>query len=145
MNILIIGGGGREHTIAWKLAQSPNCGKLFVAPGNAGTHEIGTNLAIGINDFADIKKAVLSNDIQMVIVGPEDPLVNGIHNFFLKDKQLKYVIVVGPQKDAATLKTPTEYGFIHQQGNAARWYLLLNCCCLPLTYTKFFFTPISSF
>ena len=109
MNILIIGGGGREHTIARKLAQSPNCGKLFVAPGNAGTHEIATNLAIGINDFADIKKAVLSNDIQMVIVGPEDPLVNGIHNFFLKDKQLKYVIVVGPQKDAATLEGSKEF------------------------------------
>jgi len=109
MNILIIGGGGREHTIAWKLAQSPNCGKLFVAPGNAGTHEIGTNLAIGINDFADIKKAVLSNDIQMVIVGPEDPLVNGIHNFFLKDKQLNDVIVVGPQKDAATLEGSKEF------------------------------------
>ena len=109
MNILIIGGGGREHTIAWKLAQSPNCGKLFVAPGNAGTHEIATNLAIGINDFADIKKAVLSNDIQMVIVGPEDPLVNGIHNFFLKDKQLNEVIVVGPQKDAATLEGSKEF------------------------------------
>ena len=109
MNILIIGGGGREHTIAWKLAQSPNCGKLFVAPGNAGTHEIATNLAIGVNDFADIKKAVLSNDIQMVIVGPEDPLVNGIHNFFLKDKQLKDVIVVGPQKDAATLEGSKEF------------------------------------
>ena len=109
MNILITGGGGREHTIAWKLAQSPNCGKLFVAPGNAGTHEIGTNLAIGINDFADIKKAVLSNDIQMVIVGPEDPLVNGIHNFFLKDKQLNEVIVVGPQKDAATLEGSKEF------------------------------------
>ena len=98
MNILIIGGGGREHTIAWKLAQSPNCGKLFVAPGNAGTHE-----------FAEIKKAVLSNDIQMVIVGPEDPLVNGIHNFFLKDKQLKDVIVVGPQKDAAKLEGSKEF------------------------------------
>jgi len=109
MNILIIGGGGREHTIAWKLAQSPNCGKLFVAPGNAGTHEIATNLAIGINDFAEIKKAVLSNDIQMVIVGPEDPLVNGIHNFFLKDKQLKDLIVVGPQKDAAKLEGSKEF------------------------------------
>mgnify|MGYP001166234382 FL=1 len=109
MNILIIGSGGREHTIAWKLAQSPNCGKLFVAPGNAGTHEIATNLAIGINDFAEIKKAVLSNDIQMVIVGPEDPLVNGIHNFFLKDKQLKDVIVVGPQKDAAKLEGSKEF------------------------------------
>ena len=80
-----------------------------MAPGNAGTHEIATNLAIGINDFADIKKAVLSNDIQMVIVGPEDPLVNGIHNFFLKDKQLKDVIVVGPQKDAAKLEGSKEF------------------------------------
>ena len=70
MNILIIGGGGREHTIAWKLLQSPNCGKLFVAPGNAGTHEIAVNLELGVNDFDGIKEAVLNNEIQMVIVGP---------------------------------------------------------------------------
>ncbi len=69
MNILIIGGGGREHTIAWKLAQSPNCGKLFVAPGNAGTHEIATNLALDVTDFESIKQAVLDNSVQMVIVG----------------------------------------------------------------------------
>ena len=109
MNILIIGGGGREHTIAWKLAQSPNCGKLFVAPGNAGTHKIAKNLAIGVNDFAGIKKAILSHKVQMVIVGPEDPLVNGIHDFFLKEKQLKDVIVVGPQKAAATLEGSKEF------------------------------------
>tara|TARA_B100000767_G_scaffold209460_1_gene196423 strand:- start:10768 stop:12039 length:1272 start_codon:yes stop_codon:yes gene_type:complete len=109
MNILIIGGGGREHTIAWKLTQSSKCGKLFLAPGNAGTHKIAKNLAIGINDFVGIRKAVLSNHIQMVIVGPEDPLVNGIHDFFLKDKQLKDVIVVGPQKAAATLEGSKEF------------------------------------
>ena len=109
MNILIIGGGGREHTIAWKLLQSPNCGKLFVAPGNAGTHEIAVNLELGVNDFDGIKEAVLNNEIQMVIVGPEDPLVQGIHDFFLEDEQLKNIIVVGPQKAAATLEGSKEF------------------------------------
>ena len=109
MNILIIGGGGREHTIAWKLAQSPNCGKLFVAPGNAGTHEIAINLAIGITDFEGIKQAVLANSVGMVIVGPEDPLVNGIHDFFLADAQLQGITVVGPQQAAATLEGSKEF------------------------------------
>ena len=109
MNILIIGGGGREHTIAWKLAQSPNCGKLFVAPGNAGTHEIATNLALGVTDFEGIKQAVLDNSVQMVIVGPEDPLVNGIHDFFLADAQLQGITVVGPQQAAATLEGSKEF------------------------------------
>jgi phosphoribosylamine--glycine ligase len=109
MNILIIGGGGREHTIAWKLLQSPNCGKLFVAPGNAGTHEIAANLDLGVNDFDGIKEAVLNHEIQMVIVGPEDPLVQGIHDFFLEDEQLKNIIVVGPQKAAATLEGSKEF------------------------------------
>jgi phosphoribosylamine--glycine ligase len=109
MNILIIGGGGREHTIAWKLLQSPNCGKLFVAPGNAGTHEIAVNLDLGVNDFDGIKEAVLNHEIQMVIVGPEDPLVQGIHDFFLEDEQLKNIIVVGPQKAATTLEGSKEF------------------------------------
>ncbi|MDA9351430.1 phosphoribosylamine--glycine ligase [Flavobacteriaceae bacterium] len=109
MNILIIGGGGREHTIAWKLAQSPNCGKLFVAPGNAGTHKIATNLALGVTDFEGIKQAVLDNSVQMVIVGPEDPLVNGIHDFFLADAQLQEIIVIGPQQAAATLEGSKEF------------------------------------
>ena len=109
MNILIIGGGGREHTIAWKLAQSPNCGKLFVAPGNAGTHEIATNLALDVTDFEGIKQAVLDNSVQMVIVGPEDPLVNGIHDFFLADAQLQGITVVGPQQAAATLEGSKEF------------------------------------
>lgn len=109
MNILIIGGGGREHTITWKLTQSPNCGKLFVAPGNAGTHGIATNLALGVTDFEGIKKAVLANDISMVIVGPEDPLVNGIHDFFLADTALQGITVVGPQQAAATLEGSKEF------------------------------------
>ncbi|MGB2304880.1 MAG: phosphoribosylamine--glycine ligase [Flavobacteriaceae bacterium] len=109
MNILVIGGGGREHTIAWKLAQSKQCKQLFVAPGNAGTHEIATNLSIGVTDFKAIKEAVLTYSISMVIVGPEDPLVKGIHDFFLGDEQLQSITVVGPQKAAATLEGSKEF------------------------------------
>ncbi|MGB2502717.1 MAG: phosphoribosylamine--glycine ligase [Flavobacteriaceae bacterium] len=109
MNILVIGGGGREHTIAWKLAQSKQCKQLFVAPGNAGTHEIATNLSIGVTDFKAIKEAVLTYSISMIIVGPEDPLVKGIHDFFLGDEQLQGITVVGPQKAAATLEGSKEF------------------------------------
>ena len=83
MNVLVLGSGGREHTFAWKIAKSPICNRLFVAPGNSGTATIAKNLEIGVNDFQSIKKAVLKYDIRMVIVGPEDPLVRGIHDFFL--------------------------------------------------------------
>src|SRR5210317_2321436 len=109
MNILILGSGGREHTFAWKIAQSKHCNKLFVAPGNAGTNTIETNVKININDFEAIKELVLNKDIQMVVVGPEDPLVNGIHDFFLNDNSLKDVIVVGPQKEAALLEGSKEF------------------------------------
>lgn len=109
MNILILGAGGREHTLAWKLKQSPKLSKLFVAPGNAGTAAIATNLAIGVNDFEAIKNAVVSEKINMVIVGPEDPLVNGVHDFFLNDEILKNIPVIGPQKAAATLEGSKDF------------------------------------
>lgn len=109
MNILILGAGGREHTLAWKLAQSPKLTKLCVAPGNAGTAAIAKNIPIGVNDFEAIKKMVLSEHIDMVVVGPEDPLVNGIHDFFLNDSQLKHISVIGPQKAAATLEGSKEF------------------------------------
>jgi len=109
MNVLVLGSGGREHTFAWKIANSPLCGSLFVAPGNSGTAGIATNLDIGVNDFQSIKKAVLEHDIQMVIVGPEDPLVRGIHDFFLNDPALKYTAVIGPQKAAAQLEGSKEF------------------------------------
>ncbi|MBD0779691.1 phosphoribosylamine--glycine ligase [Maribacter sp. ANRC-HE7] len=109
MDILILGSGGREHTIAWKLAQSPKLSHLYIAPGNAGTSTIGTNLPIGVNDFEKIKEAVISNNIDMVVVGPEDPLVNGIHDFFLNDSELKDIPVIGPQKAAATLEGSKEF------------------------------------
>ena len=109
MNVLVIGGGGREHTLCWKIKQSKDCDELYAAPGNAGTALCATNLPIGVNDFEGIKKAVLTHHIKMVIVGPEDPLVNGIHDFFLNDPELTSVAVIGPQKEAATLEGSKAY------------------------------------
>ncbi len=109
MNILILGSGGRECTFAWKLAQSSKIGKLFIAPGNAGTTNFGVNLSLNPNDFEAVKKEVLQNNINMVIVGPEDPLVNGIHDFFLADDNLKSIPVIGPQKSAAQLEGSKEF------------------------------------
>ena len=109
MNILILGSGGREHTIAWKLNQSKKLNKLFVAPGNAGTASIAKNIPIGVNDFQAIKEVVLAEQINMVVVGPEDPLVNGVHDFFLNDIDLKNIPVIGPQKAAATLEGSKDF------------------------------------
>lgn len=109
MNVLIIGSGGREHAFAWKLAQSNKLQNLFIAPGNAGTAQVGTNVNIGVNDFESIKSFVLSNNINMVVVGPEDPLVNGIHDFFLADNELKNIPVIGPKKDGALLEGSKEF------------------------------------
>jgi phosphoribosylamine--glycine ligase len=109
MNILVLGSGGREHTFTWKIAQSDLCDQLFVAPGNSGTAQIATNVAISVNDFEAIKALVLKETIEMVVVGPEDPLVNGVHDFFLNDAELKDVIVVGPTQEAAQLEGSKEY------------------------------------
>lgn len=109
MNILILGSGGREHTIAWKLNQSKKLSKLFVAPGNAGTAAIAKNIPIGVNDFQAIKEVVITEQIHMVVVGPEDPLVNGVHDFFLNDIDLKNIPVIGPQKAAATLEGSKDF------------------------------------
>lgn len=109
MNILVLGSGGREHTFCWKLAQSEMIDQLFAAPGNAGTAALATNLDIGANDFDGIKNAVIQNNIELVLVGPEDPLVNGIHDFFLNDNDLKDISVIGPQKLGATLEGSKEF------------------------------------
>lgn len=108
MNILVLGSGGREHTFAFKIAESERCSKLFVAPGNAGTSALATNLAFGVNDFTAIKEAVIEHRIEMVVVGPEDPLVNGIYDFFKKDELLKKVMIVGPSKRGALLEGSKE-------------------------------------
>ena len=109
MNILILGSGGREHTFAWKINQSPLCKQLFVAPGNSGTAQIAENVNISVTDFEAIKDLVISKAIDMVVVGPEDPLVEGIHDFFLNDAALKNVAVIGPQKAAAQLEGSKEF------------------------------------
>jgi phosphoribosylamine--glycine ligase len=109
MNILILGAGGREHAIAWKLAQSPKLTNLYIAPGNAGTALLGKNIPLSVSDFEGIKKFVLGNNIRMVIVGPEVPLVEGIHDFFHKDKQLKNISVIGPVKKAAMLEGSKDF------------------------------------
>ena len=109
MNILILGAGGREHTFAWKISQSPLCNALFVAPGNSGTAALATNLDVSVTNFEGIKKQVLAHTITMVVVGPEDPLVNGIYDFFMEDKELKHVAVIGPQKAAAQLEGSKEF------------------------------------
>ena len=104
MNILVIGSGGREHTFCWKLAQSKKCKNLFVSPGNAGTSEIATNLEIAVTDFESIKNAVIKHKIEMVIVGPEAPLVEGIKEYFELDDKLNQVSVIGPNKNASRLE-----------------------------------------
>ena len=104
MNILIIGSGGREHALAWKIAQSPKIDKLYIAPGNAGTASVGINVAIHVNDFPKIKQFVLENAINMVVVGPEEPLVNGIYDFFLTDPLTQYIPVIGPSCSGARLE-----------------------------------------
>lgn len=103
-NILILGSGGREHAIAWKIAQSKNADKLFIAPGNAGTRNIGLNLPVDLNDFDSIKMIVIENDIDMVVVGPEAPLVDGIYDYFNEDKILMDIPVIGPSKKGAMLE-----------------------------------------
>jgi len=108
MNILILGSGGREHTFAYKLAQSEQCDSLFVAPGNAGTDQIATNVAIGVTDFEAIKTLVIKEQITMVVVGPEDPLVQGVYDFFKADESLKNVAVIGPSKEGAELEGSKE-------------------------------------
>ncbi|MBP1222145.1 phosphoribosylamine--glycine ligase [Flavobacterium sp. 1355] len=109
MTILLLGSGGREHAFAWKMTQSPLCEKLFVAPGNAGTAAIATNIAIAPTDFDAIKTLVLEEKISLVVVGPEDPLVKGIYDFFKNDEALKNIPVIGPSKLGAQLEGSKEF------------------------------------
>ena len=109
MNILLLGSGGREHAIAWKIAQSEKVDKLFIAPGNAGTAQVGTNVAIKADDFAAIRDFVLANQINMVVVGPEDPLVKGIYDYFKNDVALAAIPVIGPSKEGAQLEGSKDF------------------------------------
>lgn len=104
MKILILGSGGREHAFAWKISQSISCSQLYIAPGNAGTAQLGENIDIDINDFDSVKSVCVSKGIDMVVVGPEEPLVNGIYDFFKSDEKLKKIIITGPSKAGAQLE-----------------------------------------
>lgn len=104
MNILLLGSGGRENALAWKMVKSHHCDNLFIAPGNAGTAEYGTNLSLSVTDFPAIKQTCIEQKIQMLVVGPEEPLVKGIYDFFQNDPQLQHIIVVGPSAEAAQLE-----------------------------------------
>jgi len=117
MNVLILGSGGREHALAWKVAQSQKLNKLYISPGNAGTAECGENVNIGVNDFDKIKQFILDVDVNMVIVGPEVPLVKGIHDFFLNDNDLKNIAVIGPQKSGAMLEGSKDFAKQFMQRN----------------------------
>jgi phosphoribosylamine--glycine ligase len=109
MTILLLGSGGREHALAWKMLQSSKCKSLFVAPGNAGTSQIATNVELDILDFQSIKTFVLNNNVNMVVVGPEDPLVHGIYDFFKNDPQIQAIPVIGPSKIGAQLEGSKEF------------------------------------
>lgn len=109
MNILLIGSGGREHAFAWKLKQSPKCGRLFLAPGNPGTASLGENTGIGVEDFAAIEQLILEESIQLVVVGPEVPLVKGIKNHLRANRQLQHLIIVGPDKTGAQLEGSKDF------------------------------------
>nr|WP_234406771.1 hypothetical protein [Prolixibacter bellariivorans] len=109
MKILLVGSGGREHALAWKIKQSPKIDQLFIAPGNAGTAETGTNLNIGVNDFNGLRDAVTEHDIDIVVVGPEVPLVEGIVGFFAADEQVKNIPVIGPDKEGARLEGSKDF------------------------------------
>lgn len=109
MNILLLGSGGREHAMAWKIAQSPKLSTLFIAPGNPGTASLGTNLPIAVDDFDSLKKAALENKIDIVVVGPEVPLVKGVVNFFAENPNLKHITVVGPDKVGAQLEGSKDF------------------------------------
>lgn len=109
MKILLLGSGGREHALAWKIAQSEKCEKLYIAPGNAGTSAVGENVAIGVNEFDRLRDFVVSQDIDMVVVGPEDPLVNGIYDNFKADARTSAIPVIGPSKQGAVLEGSKDF------------------------------------
>ena len=109
MNILLLGSGGREHALAWKIAQSAKCSKLFIAPGNAGTEAVGENVAIAVDDFDNLKNFAVEKKVDMIVVGPEDPLVKGVYNIFKEDERTACIPVIGPSKAGAVLEGSKDF------------------------------------
>ncbi|MEM9261181.1 MAG: phosphoribosylamine--glycine ligase, partial [Bacteroidota bacterium] len=146
MKVLILGGGGREHALAWRLSQSPLCQALFIAPGNAGTTEFGTNLSLNPNDFVALKAAVLEHAISLVICGPEEPLVRGIQDFFKQEDELSHVRFIGPSAEAAKLEGSKAYAkeFMEEFGIPTAGYQKFTTASLEegLAYLDSCRTPI---
>ncbi|MBD3749869.1 MAG: phosphoribosylamine--glycine ligase [Sphingobacteriales bacterium] len=146
MNILILGSGGRESTFAWKIAQSPLCENLYIAPGNAGTGAYGKNIPLKVTDFEGIGNFVLQNKINLVLVGPEEPLVKGIHDYFLNHDELKTIPVIGPQKDGAQLEGSKDFSksFMEKYNipTAASMTFTLETLAEGLTYLKHHPLPV---
>ena len=117
MKVLIIGSGGREHALAWKIAQSNNCKKVYVAPGNAGTAALGQNLNISVSDFEGIAKAILEYDISMLIIGPEDPLVNGLRDYLQNIADFSKLMIIGPDAAGAQLEGSKDFSKIFMEQN----------------------------
>ncbi len=128
MRILLLGSGGREHALAWKIAQSPKVEKLYIAPGNAGTTNVGENVPVKVNDFPAIKDFVLTNKVDMIVVGPEDPLVKGIYDYFKNDNNLKDIPVIGPSKQGAVLEGSKDFakGFMQRHNIPTARYKSIN-------------------
>jgi phosphoribosylamine--glycine ligase len=146
MNILILGSGGRESTFAWKIAQSPLCNDLYIAPGNAGTGAYGKNVALKVTDFEGIKAFALSKKIGLVLVGPEEPLVKGIHDYFLADEDLKNIPVIGPKMDGAQLEGSKDFSKVFMEKynipTAASHTFTLETLREGLTYLKHHPMPV---
>lgn len=128
MKVLLLGSGGREHALAWKIAQNPKIEKLFIAPGNAGTASVGENVPVKADDFESIKRFVLANCVDMVVVGPEDPLVKGIYDFFKNDAELSNIPVIGPSKAGAVLEGSKDFakGFMQRHNIPTAAYRSFN-------------------
>lgn len=128
MRLLLLGSGGREHALAWKISQSPKVEKLYIAPGNAGTTNVGENVPIKVNDFPAIKDFVLTNKVDIVVVGPEDPLVKGIYDYFKNDNNLKDIPVIGPSRQGAVLEGSKDFakGFMQRHNIPTARYRSIN-------------------
>ena len=128
MKILLLGSGGREHALAWKIAQSPKVEKLFIAPGNAGTSAVGENVAIKATDFTALKTFALKEKVDMIVVGPEDPLVEGIYDNFTGDAATQHIAIIGPTAKGAQLEGSKEFakGFMERHGIPTARYKSIN-------------------
>ena len=138
MKVLLLGSGGREHALAWKIAQSPKVEKLYIAPGNAGTSEAGENVNLKATDFPTLKAFALEKEIDMIVVGPEDPLVEGIYDYFQNRPELKHIAVIGPSANGAQLEGSKEFakGFMMRHNIPTARYKSITADMINFSFFK---------